>query len=542
MLLLFSILKNKKLLRFFIILGSLFVSFLFYSLSPALGYSTTFQSLEQALGGKINTEHFNIYYPEKMDKEKVEAMILYHEYDYDRLKKFFGFDFKGKINSFVFWDDNQKKELFGTGNADVAKPWLKSIFISKGDLTVSLRHEIAHCYAGGFGTGPLKVAADLNPFLIEGIAVAASPVFDENDVDYMAALAYSNGYRINIGSMLSSYSFYTSVASTAYIYAGSFVKYLVDKYGIDKFKSLYGGGDFFKIYGMRVNDEEKFFYTFLKNYGESGNKNQANYYFGRQTIFSRLCPRYVSDRLQKAWTFYSNKNYPYAKKIFLEILNKTDNYSALVGYAESLAFLNQTDSAVKILSERISNYKNSGSYYNLELRLADLMSENGNFSAADSIYKKLRTQNPSRTLFYLSNLRIALLKDTSAIKLYLKGSEFDKFLILKNLNIKEYVYSAFPVMTDLSEALDENYGLFLKNFAKPLDSSDYLSSLAAYRLSQYMINNMDLSGARRMAAISLRHHEDKNFTKILNDNYEKCEWILKNRENVLSGSKFLTTN
>ncbi len=539
-LLLFSILKNKKYIKLLTITFSLIIAALFYYFSPAMGFTTTFGSLEHKLGGKIVTKHFNIYYPQKMEKKKVEAMILYHEYYYDRLSNFFGFDYKGRINSFVFWDNSQKKELFGTGSADVAKPWLKSTFISKEDFDVTLRHEIAHCYAGGFGTGILKVAAGLNPFLIEGTAVAAAPQYDENDIDYMAALAYSHGYNVNIQSMLKGFAFYTNVASTAYIYAGAFVKFMVDKYGIDKFKMLYGGGDFFKVYGIRVIDAEREFYAYLKAYGETGSKQQANYYFGRSTIFSKLCPRFVYDRLQNAWDDYNQNNFNAAKDLFYEILKKTDNYSALVGYSESLAKLNRIDSAVKIISNRIAKFKNSGSYYNLELRQADLTALKGDFTSADSIYQNLVSQNPSRTLFYLANLRIAFMRDTSDLIQYIEGSEFDKYLILKKLNTKEYLYSSFPVMINLSNALGESYRIFLKNFGKTLETNNYLGSFAAYKLSQFMLDNLDYSGARRIASLSLRHHEDKNFSLILRENNDKCEWIFKNHAMVLDSSHFLT--
>ncbi len=542
LLLIVAVLKNSRALAFFLIIMSIITAALFYLVSPMLGYSTTFSMLEQKLGGKVVTPHFVIYYPLEMKSAQADAMVLYHEYYYSRLRDYFQFDFNGKIKSFVFLNDEQKKELFGSANADVAKPWLKSAFISRGDIGATLRHEIAHCYAGQFGWGFLKVAAGFNPFVIEGTAVAAAPLFDENDIDYMASLAYSHGYKININDMLHGFGFYTSVSSTAYIYAGAFVKFLVNKFGISKFEKFYGSGDFEKIYGKKASEEEIDFYNYLKSYGETGTADQANYYFGRGTIFSKVCPRFVYARLQKAWTDYSGGNYPEAKKTFLEILKKTDNYSALVGYAESLAKLNMIDSAAEIMSRRISRFKNTGSYYNLELRLADLSAEKGNYHLSDSLYYELKLQNPSRVLLYLSDLRLALLKDTASLKLYLNGSNMDKYEVLKKINSREYIYSSVPVMIELSESLNENYRLFLNNFNKPLESFDYISSYAVYKISTYMLNNLDYSGAKKIAALSLRHRQDKNFTTILNDNFNMCNWIYENNKQVLKRANFLTTN
>ena len=541
-LLLYAIIKKSRALKIFFLMAVLSTAALFYFVSPNFGYSTTFKYLEEKLGGKIETQHFNIYYPLEMDRKKAEAMVLYHEYYYSRLRNFFGYEFSGKINSFVFRDDKQKKELFGTGNADVAKPWLSCTFISEGDMNTTLRHEIAHCYSAEFGTGLLKVAAGLNPFLIEGTAVAAAPVYDENDIDYMAALAYSNGFKINIRNMLHGFGFYTSVSSTAYIYAGSFVKYLVGKYGMLKFKKFYSTGNFEKTYGVKLKDTERDFYGFLNNYSETGNRHKAYYYYGRGTIFSKVCPRYVYDRLQKAWTDFSGGNYPGAKKIFSDILKKTDNYSALVGYAESLAKLYRTDSAVSIIAKRIDKFKNTGYYYNLELRQADLLSLNGNFAQADTIYNRIKLQNPSRTLFYLADLRLALSADTSALKLYLEGINFDKSVILRKLNKKNYVYSSIPVVINLSEVLNENFSLFLKNFNKPLEAFNYISSYASYKISLYMLDNLDYKGARKITAMALRHRESENFMTILKYNYDKCEWIFNNHKRILKESYFLTIN
>ena len=537
-LILLAILKAGKWLKKIFVILSILVAVIFYCLSPMLGFATTFGSLEKKLGGKVTTEHFNIYYPLTLEQKKVEALVLYHEYFYSQLKIFFGYDVKDKLNSFIFSDDVQKKELFGSANADVAKPWLNSTFISAGDYHNILKHEIAHCYSGQFGTGILKVAHGLNPFLIEGIAVAADPVFDDNNIDFMASLAYSYGYKISINSMLNNFSFYTQASSVSYIYAGSFTKYMVEHYGINKFKKFYEGGNFFDIYGIKLAAAEKEYYKYLESYGETGNRDEANYYFGRKSIFYKVCPRYISDRLEEAWRLFNQNNIIEAEKIFKEILGKTNNYSAVIGYAECLSKLNKKTSAVKVITGWLEQFKNTAYYYNLELQQADLMVENGNYIQADSVYSDLKRHEPSRILLYLADLRLTMINDTSTVKQYLEGSDFDKYLILKKINEKKYIYSSFPVMINLSSLLNEGYDLFIKDFDKPIEADDYLSSYAIYKLSVYMLDNLDYSNARKTAAMALRYVHDKNFNSILKDNYDKCEWILLHHNEVLANTKF----
>ena len=103
---------------------------------------------------------------------------------------------------------------------------------------VLLNTKLAHCFTAGFGTGIFKLAAGFNPALIEGVAEAADGIYDENSIHYLASLAYKNDYRVNLNSMLSSFSFFGSVSSLSYIYSGSFIKYLTNEYGIEKVKNF----------------------------------------------------------------------------------------------------------------------------------------------------------------------------------------------------------------------------------------------------------------------------------------------------------------
>lgn len=62
-----------------------------------------------------------------------------------------------------------------------------------------------------FGSGVFKVAAGLNPYLIEGIAVAADPVYDNNDINYIASIAYNNGFKPDLNNLFNYFSFFTII-------------------------------------------------------------------------------------------------------------------------------------------------------------------------------------------------------------------------------------------------------------------------------------------------------------------------------------------
>ncbi len=327
---------------------SILISVLFIYLSPRFGYSTDFARMTAHLNKKIETPHFVIHYSSEINEKLIKAIALHHEYYYSQLSFFFRTKMNEKITSFIFKDSEQKKLLLGTENADIAKPWLKYCFTVYDNYESTLRHEIAHVISGNFGTNILKVAENINPSLIEGIAVSADPFYAEYDIHYMAALAYHNGYKINLQNLFSGFSFLTNASSLSYIYSGSFVKYLVESYGIDKIKKLYSDINFNKIYKKSLAELQKDYFNFLESI-PAKNQDAAFYFFGRQSIFSKVCPRYIASRLKDGWENYQLKNYSESKKIFNEILKVTLNYSALVGLSNSLNELGKKDEAISIL-------------------------------------------------------------------------------------------------------------------------------------------------------------------------------------------------
>ncbi len=174
----------------------------------------------------------------------------------------------------------------------------------------------------------------------------------------------------------------------------------------------------------------------------------------------------------------------------------------------------------------------------MEFQLADLSAKNYKINSADSLYKKLIQQNPNRTLFYLSKLRNEISKRDTLLSLYLNGDPLNKYLILKNLNEERYLYNSFPALVDLSRSLNENYNIFISQFKKTLIVNDYQSGYGVYKLSSFMLENLDYIKARKMAALSLRFSGDISFTKLQNENYKKCSWMYFNAEKFLSEFKF----
>lgn len=523
--------------RFSFAVFTLLVAAVFYfMISPSLGYTTTELCLEEHLSNKVESEHFIIHADKRIEKDEVRLIVLNQEFYYQQLKKYFQEEPKTKINSYIFSDSQQKKSLFGSGAADVAKPWLNSIYVSTDTWESTLKHEIAHCFTAGFGSGVFKLASGFNPALIEGVAEAADGIYHENDIHYLASLAYKYDYRINLSSVFSNFSFFSSVSTLSYIYSGSFIKYLVDEFGVQKVKDFYRRGNFDESFSIDIDSAIEDYNLFLDTLTIYSTKEKANYYFGRKALISKVCPRYVASELSQGWDYYSSKNYEDAKEIFENVLAISESYGAIVGLLKIYEDSDSLESAINLLRSSLDTFSETSTEFNLKFRLAELYVRNNEMEKANKLYEYLSKANAYRRLELLVNTRIALLK-TGTLKKYVAGSDFDRYEILKQLNSKKYNYSSIPLMIDLSERLDERYQSFLSFYDKDIEVKSEISSYAVYKLSQYMLKNFDYVKARKMAGIALRYKSNLNLLDVAEDNLSKADWFLRNADSVLQKTK-----
>jgi len=527
-----SLIRGKKIYVITTILIPILIVGIFYLLSPQIGFSTTFKRLTYELDKTIVSEHFVIHSDRRIENDKIKMLALNHEYYYQELEKYFEISLDEKIHSFIFYDNDQKKDLFGSRNADIAKPWLNQIYITYDNWDHTLKHELAHCFSADFGAGILKLASGLNPMLIEGIAEAADGNYNDNGLHFMAALAYNSGYKLDLEYLLTKIGFYSQSSSSSYIYAGSFIQYLIKKYGIIKFKKYYITGEYKDSYGVELSNTLALYYKFLTDQDYNFSEDKAHYYFGRKSIFQKVCPRAIAKYLRTGWEQMHDMKFMGAQEIFEVVLDKSDNYSAFVGLIRSYEKQDSISSAINILRNNINEYKKTSYYYNLELILADLYMKTGEVKTADSLYRVIIKQDPNRRLTYISNIRLAIIKDQINAD-YILGSNYDKYYILQKMNEKHFNYWTFPVIINLSEVLDEQYNIFLKNFNKIIKVNDYKSSYSSFLLSKYMLANYDFINAKKIAGLSLRYHFDSNINTILKEQLYKAKWFALNAEEIL---------
>ena len=90
-------------------------------------------------------------------------------------------------------------------------------------------------------------------------------------------------------------------------------------------------------------------------------------------------------------------------------LEKSENYSALVGEVKSFEESGELTKPIELLQKKLSDFEGTSYYYNLEFTLADLYSKSGFAGKSDSLYRLIAEQKPNRSLEYLANVNHFLL-------------------------------------------------------------------------------------------------------------------------------------
>lgn len=266
----------------------------------------------ETLGGHLQTEHFDIYYdPGSIPADRLHLVAEDHEYNYDQHVAWLGVDVVAwrdgeRIRSFIYPSRSVQKRLLGSRNTMVARPWTHELHIRWSSYAEgALPHEMAHIFSAAFGAGPLQLATSggliPNIGMLEGLAEAADWPDDELDPHIASAALRRLGKAPDLRVLFNPAGFWSQPSRRAYTLMGSFVRYLVDTYGIDKLKAAYGRGDFMAAYGRSTEDLITEWEGFIDEYPVSEHDQElAAYLYRRGSIFDRVCARTIGELSRKA--------------------------------------------------------------------------------------------------------------------------------------------------------------------------------------------------------------------------------------------------
>lgn len=523
---------KKKVNRFHVLILLSIVVSLFFLFKPVLGFSTDFNKMKNNLGKVLSTKHFDIYYSEKIESENsIELLGLRHEYYYEQVKDELYLNTENKITSFVFSDSYHKRKLFGAGNADVAKPWLKQIYLNYPSYNLSLKHELVHVLAAEFGTTPFLISDNYNAAMLEGLAMAIENDYDGYSVHYMAKTAYEANYRFPISNLFKSLSFFSQFSSISYIYSGSFIKYLIENYGIEKIKSFYSDMDCEKYFGKSINELEEDFIKFLKNYEIDFNNNKAQLYFGGQPIFKKTCARTTAFETKTAWKFFNEKKYSTAKVLFEKVYRYSGSYSSLHGLVNSMIKLNDSPEAELLLGTEIKKFSSSSSYYNLELILGDIFVRNKKINEAQNMYDSLLIQNPHIEFSNQAMIRKKLIDyNVDSLISYLNGTIKERYELLRRINEKQILSYSISAIINYSDK--KAYKNILTSYYNGINTNEIYSIDAINILAEIAIEIGEYETAKNLLIKAIELNDNIPYEKRLIENLRFVNWIINFSEDT----------
>ncbi|MFU8802369.1 MAG: tetratricopeptide repeat protein [Bradymonadaceae bacterium] len=321
--------------------------------------------IAQELGGRLETEHFIIHYPLREPFiSQLDLLAEDHEYRYAQMTEFFRTDPNTnsgrKVRSFVYADRESKGRLMGARNTLIAKLWLHEMHILwRGYGDRLLAHELAHIFTEPFGAGPLRLSMQkgvgVNMGLVEGIATAADWPASELTPHEAGAALHAQDLAPDIRNLLGATGFWTQASGRAYTLMGSFVRYLIDTYGIENFKVAYGRGDFQRAYGKSSDALVGEWEDFLETIELTGRQQEvARYLYDRPSIFGKVCARTLAELQRQSTLAAASGDLVGARRIYERIIGFDPlNTGYHLSYARLLVRAGAMEDALEVVENEL---------------------------------------------------------------------------------------------------------------------------------------------------------------------------------------------
>lgn len=367
--------------------------------------------IHRELGGKAISEHFIFYLPPaKLSPPQVRMLKAEAEFAYrivsERLQE--KLPAGEKISVYLYPDNAVKRRLIGTANTEITKPWLKQIHLSLASFHDAFRHELVHALAANFGL-PLIDASD-KIGLNEGLAMAIDWQWGNHSLhEYSAALLRENDLG-QIEKLFSAAGFITQQSAFAYVVAGSFCRFLIDRYGIERFKRVFPNGSFVMVYGEPVTVLLGKWKEFLRSVDDSSiSRETVETLFLQPSIFRKVCARVTAERNVRAAQAIKTGNYSLAENEFSESYKEAPTAFSLQGLFQSLLEQKKPQRVVDIFEQlpRSSMLRFNPA---IMLLLGDAFWMQGNLLDALQWYRKVESMNISDSYSEISALRRAILQ------------------------------------------------------------------------------------------------------------------------------------
>jgi hypothetical protein len=231
-------------------------------------------------------------------EQRLEELLWEASFHVRDLSRYLKIKLKQPVKIFVYPNRNAKKLWFGGGQTDVTDVVGQTIHIvAESWPHSSLRHEIVHALTAQNGFWGLGFHP--NMALTEGVATALAPQNNEFTLDQrVASLVYAK--KDPDLAQLFGPLFWRYSSDRAYTVAGSFIKFLLQKFKPAKVLQWYNGDSFENVFGAEVEQvvpfwQKKVLKTLSKEKSEVMNRS----IYRTSSVLDTTCPHSRQDLSRK---------------------------------------------------------------------------------------------------------------------------------------------------------------------------------------------------------------------------------------------------
>jgi tetratricopeptide (TPR) repeat protein len=503
-----------------------------YAYRCELGFESTAGYIQSMLGGLYRTGHFTIYYaPSSLDSSDIRLVAEEHEFRLNQVLTALSASGRVTFESYVYPSAEMKRRLIGAGNTDITKPWSGQIHLSRQSLGNSLKHELVHAAAAPFGFPVLK--ASLSTGLVEGLAMAVDGSWGNRTLHQYAAGMRASGIAPNIKSIMTPWGFVSEQPAVSYVLAGSFCRYLIDRFGIRRFLSVYRHADYAIAYGRTLDRLVADWERFLERIPvDRGDLDAVDATFRRPSIFRKTCARVLARRLAEAGAAFGANRYASAESLYASCYAEGHGYEAFAGYLVSALRGGEYQRVLAAFDTVILRDDHPARYLPLFVDVGDCYWKTGNTFKAFKLYDRVQHAAISKRSLEAAAVRMLAIKEDP------EGRTFLQYFLTAgsdtvHLKIADSLLRLDPT-NPLLLYLQGRLLLRLKDFAEAASvfrtlnlsgSNDALEALRLQFLGDALFRLGRYEESRAAYWISLNHSDREADREHVEDLIDRCEWI-----------------
>ncbi len=375
---------------------------------PELGLTRTDSWLRTELGDSLQTRFATIYY----HRPSTDSLALWRAAN---LADFYITELAGSLGMaqqqiepvtiYLYASAAEEKRLVGTSSAAFTKPWARTLNMSFASVGSTLRHELAHVMIAPYGNRLLGVS--ISQGLIEGSAMALENDYLWRSLHQYVRIMYSFSLAPPAEQIMSVGGFSSRRSSVSYVLAGSFSRWLIDRYGMPKYLEAFPWADFDGVYGKSLHQLSEEYRAFIGSLppADSSQLATARHLFGGGSFFFQKCLRRIGTLNAAGYEALAEERYTLALERFRGSMEEGINYGARAGVLRALAGLG---SYRELLDSSASYALDTASYPLLPylIERGDACWALGDTASARKLYDSVLALDVSQALSLRAALRV----------------------------------------------------------------------------------------------------------------------------------------